>query len=140
MPPVLSTTTGCQAGTFFDNEVIFPGVPRPKLAWAYSYAQFDTLLTTYPDVHPEDFVTFGILQAQPRRGSYSEWGEVASILTHMVGGKRTLANELYAIIGRIQRLDRVDLMRATDEEALVAVVMSERCRSGVPLGDGLTPP
>jgi len=49
MPQVLTTTTGCQAGTYFDNEVIPPGVPRPKLPWAYSYAQFDTLLTPYPD-------------------------------------------------------------------------------------------
>jgi len=108
MTPVLVTSIGCQAGAFFDNKTIPPGVPRPTLPWAYTYAQFDHLLTTYPDVHSEDFVTFGILQAQPRRGSYSEWGEVASVLTHMVGGKRTLANELYAVIRRIQRLDGAD--------------------------------
>jgi len=61
MPPVLVASTGCQAGAFFDNEVIPPGVPRPKLPWANSYAEFDTLLTTYFDVHPKDFITFGIL-------------------------------------------------------------------------------
>jgi len=31
MPQVLTVPTGCQAGTLFDNEVIPPGVPRPKL-------------------------------------------------------------------------------------------------------------
>jgi len=134
MPPVLVTSTGCQAGSHFDNEVILPGAPRSKLPWAYSYAQFDALLTAYPDVHPEDFVTFGKLQAQPRQGSYTEWG--ASVLAHMVGGKRTLANELYVMIRRIQRLDRADPMRATEEEALVAVVMRERRRLGMPLREG----
>jgi len=63
MPQILTTSTSCQAGSYFDNEVIPPGVPRPTLPWAYSYAKFDTLFTTYPDVYPEDFVTFGILQA-----------------------------------------------------------------------------
>jgi len=116
--------------------MIPPDVPRPKLPWAYSYPQFDALLTTYPDVHSKDFVSFGILQAQPRRGSYSEWGEVASVLTHMVGGKRTLADELFTIIRRIQCLDRDDPMRAIEEAALVAVVLRERRRSGVPQGDG----
>jgi len=56
----MTTATGSQAGAFYDNDVIPPGVPRPTLPWAYTYAQFDNLLTTYPDVHPEDFVTFGI--------------------------------------------------------------------------------
>jgi len=37
---------------------------------------------------------------------------------------------------RIQRLDRVDPIRATDEEALIAVVMRERRHSGMPLSDG----
>jgi len=105
MPPVLVTSTSCQAGAFFDNESIPPGVPLPKLPWAYSYAQVAALLTTYPDVHPEDFVSFGILQAQPCRGSYSEWGEVAGVLSHIVGGRRTLAEEIYTVIRRIQRLD-----------------------------------
>jgi len=136
MPQVLQTSTGCQAGTYFDNEVIPPGVPRRKMPWAYSYAQFNTLLTTYFDFDTEDFVSFGVLQAQPRRGSYSEWGEVASVLAHMVGGKRTLADELYQVIRRIQRLDGEDPMRATEEAALVAIVLRERRRSGVPLGDG----
>jgi len=136
MPPVLVTSTGCQAGAYFDNEVIPPGAPRPKLPWAYSYAQFDALLSAYPDVHPEDFITYGILQAQPGRRSHREWGEVAGVLAHMVGGKLILANELSVIIHRIQRLARDDPMRATEEEALVAVVVRERHRSGVPLGDG----
>jgi len=38
IPQVLTTSTGCQAGTYFDNEVIPPGVPRPTLPWAYTYA------------------------------------------------------------------------------------------------------
>jgi len=136
MPQVLTTSTGSQAGAYFSNDSIRPGVPRFTLPWAYTYAQFDTLLTTYPDVHPEDFVTFGILQVQPRRGSNAEWEEVARVLTHMAGGKRTLADELYTIIRRIQRLDAHDPMRAVEEAALVAIVMRERRRSGVPLGDG----
>jgi len=136
MLPVLVTSSGCQAGAYFDNEVIPPGAPRPKLPWAYTYAQFNALLAAYPDVHPEDFVTYGILQAQPRRGYYSEWGEVANVLSHMVRGMRTLANELSIIIHRIQRLKREDPMRVTEETALVDVVMRERRRSGVPLGDG----
>jgi len=59
-------------------------------------------------------------------------GEVASVLAHMVRGKRALANELSVIIQRIHRLPRVDPMKATEEEALVAVVMRERRRSGMP--------
>jgi len=66
---VLVISTSCQAGEYFDNEVIPPGAPRPKLPWAYTYAQYDALLAAYPDVHPEDFMTCGILQAQPGRGS-----------------------------------------------------------------------
>jgi len=38
MAPVLVTSTSCQAGAYFDNNVIPPGAPRPKLPWAYSYA------------------------------------------------------------------------------------------------------
>jgi len=41
MPPVLVASTGYQAGVFFNNEEI----------------------SAYPDVHPEDFVTFGVLHA-----------------------------------------------------------------------------
>jgi len=52
MPPVLVTSTSCQAGAYFNNDEIPPGVPRPRLPWAYSYAQFGALLTAYPDVHP----------------------------------------------------------------------------------------
>jgi len=114
MPPVLTTATGCQAGAYFNNEVITPSAPCPKLPWACTYAQFDALLAAYPDVHQEDFVTYEILQAQPRRGSHREWGEVASVLSQMVGGKRTLANELFVKIHRIQCVEQDDLMRATE--------------------------
>jgi len=69
MPVIATKTAECQAGCFFDNDVIPPGALRPKLPWAYSYAQFDQLLQAYPEVHPEDFVNFGILQEQPRRGA-----------------------------------------------------------------------
>jgi len=60
MPPVLVATTGCQAGAQFNTDEIPPGVPRPRLPWAYSYAQFGALLNTFPYIHPEDFVTFGV--------------------------------------------------------------------------------
>jgi len=138
MPPVLVELVGCQAGAYCDNEVIPPGAPRPKLPWVHISA-FDALLAAYPYVHPEDFVMYGILQAQPRRGSYREWGEVAGVLSHLVGGKRALANELSLIIHRIQRLDRDDPMRATEETTLVDVIRRERVRSAVPLGDGAYP-
>jgi len=52
---------------------------------------FDQLLQAYPEVHPEDFVTFGVLQEQPRRGSAREWGEVAGVLANMVGGDKPLS-------------------------------------------------
>jgi len=112
MTPVPTTDTGCQVGAFYDTDVIPPGVPRP---WGYTYGQFNRLLTTYPDVHPEDFVTFGIHQAQPRRGSFAEWREVAGVLSHMAGGQRSLADELYIIIGRTRRMDTNDPMRAVEE-------------------------
>jgi len=94
IPPVLVTSTSCQVGAFFDSDIILPGALCPKLPWAYSYAQFQAVLAAYPDVHPEDFVTYGILQAQPHRGSQCEWDEVAGVLAHMVGGRRLLANLL----------------------------------------------
>jgi len=125
MPPVTTSTVGSQAGTFLDNELIPPGAPRPKLPWAYTCAKFDQLLQAYPEVHPEDFVTFGILQEQPRHGSCCEWGEVAGVLSHMIGGRRTLVNELLTIITRIDRLDRNHPMRVTEEQALVAVLIRE---------------
>jgi len=40
----------------------------------------DLLLQAYPEVHPENFVTFGILQEQPCRGTHREWGELAGVL------------------------------------------------------------
>jgi len=131
---VQTKTAESQAGCYFDNEIIPPGAPRPKLSWANTYAQFDQLLKAYPEVHPEDFVTIGILQEQPHRGSAREWGEVASVLANMIGGRQPVVTELMTIINRIQRLDRADLMRATEELALVAVLLRERHRTRVPLG------
>jgi len=123
MPPVPTTTPGCQGETFFDNKIIPPGASHPRLPWAYTYAQFDQLLQVHPEVHPEDFVTFGILQEQPRHGSCREWGEVAGVLSHMICGRRPLVNELVLIINRIDRLDRDDPMRVTEEQALVTVLL-----------------
>jgi len=98
-----------------------------------SYPQFDQLLQAYPEVHRKDFVTFGILQEQPHRGSCREW---AGVMSHMVGGKLTLVNELWAIVNQIQRLGCDDPMRVTEERALVDVLLRERRRSAGPLGDG----
>jgi len=97
---------------------------------------FDQLLQAYPDVHPEDFVTFGILQEQPRRGSAREWGEVAGVLSNMVEGRYTLLMELAVVMNRIARLDRADPTRAAEELALVDIIRRERRRSRVPLGIG----
>jgi len=136
MAPVQVATTGCQAGAYFNNETIPPGITRPRLPWAYTYGQFEALLLAYPTVHPKDFITIGVLQAQPRRGSHREWGEVAAVLAHMAGGRRLLADSFYTVMRRIQRLARNDPMRAVEEEALVALVLDERRRSNTPLGDG----
>jgi len=57
MPPVLVQSIGCQARAYFDNEVIPPGAPRPKLPWANTYTQFDALLAAYPNVHLEDLLS-----------------------------------------------------------------------------------
>jgi len=35
MPPVLVTSISCQAGAYFNKNEILPGVPRPRLPWAY---------------------------------------------------------------------------------------------------------
>jgi len=91
MAPVLVATTGCQAGDYYSNDVIPPGVPRPRFPWSYTYDRFEALLLAYPTVHPKDFVTFGVFQAQPQQGSRGEWGEVAGVLAHMAGGRRLLA-------------------------------------------------
>jgi len=96
--------------------------------WAYTYAQFDQLLAAYPEVHPKGFVTFGILQEQPRRGSCREWGKVARVLSHMIGRRQSLINELVVIVNWIQHLDREDPMRATEERGLVDVLLKEHCR------------
>jgi len=119
MPVVTTASAESQAGCYFNTEVIPPGAPRPKLPWAYTYAQFDHLLQAYPEVHPEDFGTFGILQEVPRRGSHWEWGEVASVLAHMIGGRQSLVTELTTIVNRIQRITRDDPMRPTEERALL---------------------
>jgi len=136
MPVIPTKTAASQAGCYFDNEVIPPGAPCPKLPWAYAYAQFDQLLQAYPEVHPEDFVTFGILQEAPGRGSHREWGEVDSVLSHMIGGRQPLVTELLTIVRRIQPLTHDDPRRVTEERALLDVLMRERRRSRVPLGDG----
>jgi len=81
-------------------------------------------------------VTFGVLQAQPRRGSQCEWGEVAGVLAHMAGGPRLLADAFYVVMRRIQRLSKDDPMRAVEEDALMTIVLDERRRSNAPLGDG----
>jgi len=98
MPVVQTKTVESQAGCYFDNELIPPGAPRPKLPWAYTYAMFDQLLQAYPEVYLEDFVTFGILQEQPRRRSAREWGEVAGVLANLIGGRQPLVTELMTII------------------------------------------
>jgi len=87
-------------------------------------------------VHPEDFVTFGVFQAQPQQGSRGEWGDVAGVLSHMAGGRRLLADNLYTVIRCIQRLARDDPMRAVEEETLVALVLAKRRRANTPSGDG----
>jgi len=97
---------------------------------------FDQLLQAYPEVHPEDFLTFGILQEEPRCGLAREWGEVAGVLANMIGGRQPLVTELMTIINQIVRLDRADPMRVTEEVAFVAVLLRKRRRSRVPLGKG----
>jgi len=126
MAPVLIATTGCQAGAHFATDTIPPGVVHPRLPWAYTYAQFEALLLAYPTVHPEDFVTFGVFQAQPQLGTQGEWKDVAGVLAHMAGGRRLLADEFYTVMRRIQRLARDDPMRAVEEEDVVALVLAER--------------
>jgi len=136
MPTVTTSAKVCQTGCYLDNELIPPRAPRPKLPWAYTYAMFDQLLQAYPEGHPEDFVTFVILQEQPRRGSAREWGEVAGVLANMIGGRQPLVTKLMTIINWIARLDRTDPMRVTEEVALVAVLLRERRCSRVPLREG----
>jgi len=72
MPPVSTSSQASQAGCYFDNDLIPPGAPRPTLPWSYTYVMFDQLLQAYPEVNPEVFVTFGVLQEQPRQGSARE--------------------------------------------------------------------
>jgi len=130
---VTLNTATCQTKLYFDNTKIPPGAPRPTLPWGYGYQHFDSLLDAYPEVHPEDFVTFGILQEQPQRGTIRDWGEVVTVLAHMIGGRRTLVNELVVIANRIQRLDRNNPMRAVEEQTLIDVLSRKRRRSTVDL-------
>jgi len=139
MTPVDYKHGTCQTNVLFDNAEIPPGVPRPTLPWGYGYKQFDSLLAAYPDVHLEDFDTFGILQEQLKRGTIRDWGEVATILAHTIGGHRTLVNELVIIANRIQRLDRHDPMCIVEEQALIDVLLRERHRSTVTLGEASFP-
>jgi len=69
MPAITYSSATRQTKIYFDNAEILPGAPRPTLPWGYGYPQFDAMLAAYPEVHPEDFVTFGILQEQPRCGT-----------------------------------------------------------------------
>jgi len=124
---------------YFDTAEIQPGAPRPKLPWGSSYMQFITLLRAYPTVNPKDFITFGILQEQPRRGTQAEWGQVAGVLSNMIGGRRVLVDELMLIVNRIQRLHREDPMRASEEQELINVLLTERQRSAGPLGKASFP-
>jgi len=141
MPSVKYESSTTQTKVYFDNAEIQSEAPRPTLPWGYGpygYPQFNALLPAYPEVHPEDLVTFGILQ--PRRGTIREWGEVAAVLSHMIGGRRSLVNELVIIVNRIQRLDRSDPMRATEKQELVNLLLRERRRSAVPRGEANFPP
>jgi len=87
--PVVPTTAEItrQTDSYFDISEIPPEAPRPNFFWRYSYPQFHCLLREYPDVHSEDFVTYGILQSQPHRGTQEDWGQVAAVLSHMMGGR-----------------------------------------------------
>jgi len=67
-----------------------------------------------------------------------EWGEVAGVLAHSIGGRRLLVNEMVLIVNRIQRLDRHDPMRATEEQELVSMLLRERRRSTVPRGSSIS--
>jgi len=99
MAPVLVATTGCQAGAYFDNDTIPPGVRRPRLPWSYTYGQFEALLLAYPTVHPEDFITFGVLQEEAlvalvldeRRRSSAPLGDGAYATLAAPGGPLALA-------------------------------------------------
>jgi len=135
MTPVLATSTGCQAGGDFNNDEIPPGVPRPRMPWNYTYRQFGALLDLYPGIHPEDFITFGVLNDQPRRGSLLEWRDAAGVLAHMVGGRRLLVDRLVPFLRRLQDLHTGDPDRVVEEQGLGAIIMAEWRRSRVPLGD-----
>jgi len=121
MPPVLVISSGCQAGAYFDNEVIPPGVLRPKLPWSYTYAQFDALLASLPGRSPGGFFNLWYTPGAAASGLLQrvERGHQRAV-THC-RGKKTLANELSVIIHRIQRLKRDDPIWATEETALLDV-------------------
>jgi len=87
-------------------------------------------------IHPEDFISFGVSRSQPRTGSRGEWGEVAGVLEHMVGGRRLLADDFYTVMRRIQLLPRTDPARAAEEDVLIDLVLAERGRARAPIGEG----
>jgi len=124
---------------YFDTAEIPPGAPRQSYPRASATPQFQALLQAYPDVHLEDFVIFGILQEQPRRGTHAEWGQIAGVLSHMIGGRNTLVDVLVIIVNRIQRLHRDDPMRETEEQELANFLLRERRCSSVPLGEASFP-
>jgi len=123
-----------QTDSYFDISEIPPGAPCPKLPWGYSYLQFYRLLREYPDIHPEDFVTYGILQSQPRCGTQEDWGQVAAMLSHMMGGRLTFIAELMVILNRAPRLDKNNPMRIVEEQNVLYLVALERSLSPVPRG------
>jgi len=126
-----------QTDSYFNISEIPPGVPRPKLPWGYSYLQFHCLLREYPDIHPKDFVTYRILQSYPRHGTKEDWGQVAAVLSHMMGGRLTFIAELMVILNRAARLDRNHPMSIVKEQNVLDLVALERSRSTVPRGVGV---
>jgi len=113
---------------------IYPGATRPRLPWGYSYAQFNELLPTYPTVHPDDLVTYEILQAQPCRGTRSDWGQLAEVLDNIAGGRMALVADLMVIVGRMLRLEHVNPMRKAEEQNCLNYLLQEQTRSNVPRG------
>jgi len=91
-------------------------------------------ICAYPTVHPADFVTYGILQAQPRRGTRSDWGQLAEVLDNMLGGRQTVVADLMVIVLRMIRLDRDGPMREAEEQNVLDYLLEDQTRSNVPRG------
>jgi len=140
MTPVLVASTGCQAGAFFNTEEIPPGVPRPRLPWGYSYAQFGALLDLYPGIHPEDFITFGVLNDQPRRGSLLEWQDAAGVLSHMSADAASWSTSLcpYSVASKIYTPGI--LIGSWRSRAWGPLLWRSGAGHGSPWGTGHTPP